>query len=93
VFNPAVRRGALPEELTFHGLRHVATTFLVEAGEHPRVIQYRLGHATTRLSMELYAHVPEATDRNVASNLDARFSAGRSRSEARPSSEELQTGE
>ena len=43
--------------------------------------------------MELYAHVPEATDRNVASNLDARFSAGRSTSEARPSSEDLQTGE
>ena len=93
VFNPAVRRAALPEELTFHGLRHVATTFLVEAGEHPRVIQHRLGHATARLSMELYAHVPEATDRNVASNLDARFSVGRSRSEARRSSEDLQTGE
>ncbi len=48
---------------------------MVADGEHPRVIQHRLGHATSRLSMELYAHVPEATDRAVASHLDARFSA------------------
>ena len=77
VFSPAVARAGLPDELTFHGLRHVAASFLVDAGEHPRVIQHRLGHATARLSMELYAHVPETTDRDVASHLDARFSAGR----------------
>jgi hypothetical protein len=35
-----------------------AASFLVDGGEHPRVIQHRLGHATARLSMELYAHVP-----------------------------------
>lgn len=84
VFNPAVGRAGLPDDLTFHGLRHVATSFMVEAGEHPRVIQHRLGHATARLSMELYAHVPEAADRDAASHLDARFSAGTSRDEVRP---------
>ncbi|MGI8808130.1 MAG: tyrosine-type recombinase/integrase [Acidimicrobiales bacterium] len=74
VFNRAVAHAGLPDELTFHGLRHVATSFMgVEDGEHPRVIQHRLGHATARLSMELYAHVPEATDRDVASHLDAGF--------------------
>ena len=44
---------------------------MVEQGEHPRVIQARLGHATARLSLELYAHVPEAADRDVAVHLDA----------------------
>lgn len=44
---------------------------MVEAGAHPRVIQQRLGHATARLSMELYAHVPEAADIDVARALDA----------------------
>ncbi len=48
---------------------------MVEQGKHPRVIQGRLGHATARLSMELYAHVPEAADRDVASHLDARWNA------------------
>lgn len=91
VFNPAVVRAGLPSELTFHGLRHVATSFMVEDGEHPRVIQHRLGHATARLSMELYAHVPEATDRDVATHLDARFRApDRSR---RRESEGKETGD
>ena len=75
VFNPAVRRSGLDPTLTFHGLRHVAASLMVEHGEHPRVIQGRLGHATARLSMELYAHVPEAADRDVASHLDARWNA------------------
>lgn len=46
---------------------------MVEAGEHPRVIQARLGHATARLSMELYAHVPDAADRRAADHLDDQF--------------------
>lgn len=63
---PAVAKAGLDHALTFHGLRHVATTFMVEDGEHPRVTQQRLGHATARLSMELYAHVPDRADRDVA---------------------------
>jgi integrase len=75
VFNPAVERAGLDPGLTFHGLRHVAASLMVEQGEHPRVIQGRLGHATARLSMELYAHVPEAADRDVANHLDSRWKA------------------
>lgn len=41
------------------------------------MIQHRLGHATARLSMELYAHVPEAADRAAAQHLDARFGGQR----------------
>jgi integrase len=93
VFNPAVARAGLPDDLTFHGLRHVATSFMVEAGEHPRVIQHRLGHATSRLSMEMYAHVPEAADRDVASHLDARFSAASGTGVARRGSKEGLEGE
>jgi integrase len=74
VFKPAVSLAGLSQDLTFHGLRHAATALMVEHGEHPRVIQHRLGHATARLSMELYAHVPEAADRAAAQHLDARFS-------------------
>jgi len=72
-FAPAVERAGLPATLTFHGLRHVATTFMVEAGEHPRVIQRRLGHATARLSMELYAHDPDRADQEVAQRLEVVF--------------------
>lgn len=50
VLKPAVSKAGLDRALTFHGLRHVATSLMVEAGEHPRVVQARLGHATARLS-------------------------------------------
>jgi integrase len=69
-FTPAVAAAGIDPRVTFHGLRHVAASLMVEAGVHPRVIQQRLGHATARLSMELYAHVPEVADRDVAQQLD-----------------------
>ena len=76
VWEPAICAAHL-EGLTFHGLRHVATSLMVEAGEHPRVVQHRLGHATARLSMELYAHVSDDADRAVAGRLEERFSRQR----------------
>lgn len=86
-FLPAAQRAGL-ENLTFHGLRHVAASFLVEDDEHPRVIQHRLGHATARLSMELYSHVPEPADRAAAENLEARFRGPSRTPVARPGSQE-----
>lgn len=75
VWTPAVRAAGL-EGLTFHGLRHVAASFMVGSGEHPRVIQHRLGHSTARLSLELYAHVSEDADRAAAAHLESLFSDG-----------------
>lgn len=43
---------------------------VVGLGGHPRVIQYRLGHSTSRLSMELIAHVTDDADRDAAARLD-----------------------
>jgi integrase len=76
VWGPATQAAGL-DGLTFHGLRHVATSLMVEAGLHPRVIQHRLGQSTARLSMELYAHVSDDADRDAAQHLDARFKDGR----------------
>jgi integrase len=69
-FAPAVGRAGLDKSLTFHGLRHVAITSMVELGVHPRVMQGRAGHATSKLTLELYAHVPESADRQAAEALN-----------------------
>jgi integrase len=37
-FNGAVTDAGIDERITFHGLRHVAASLMVEAGVHPRVI-------------------------------------------------------
>ncbi|QGW24131.1 site-specific recombinase, phage integrase family [Dietzia sp. DQ12-45-1b] len=40
----ALRAEPLPA-LTLHGGRHTRATLLLEAGENPKVVQERLGHA------------------------------------------------
>ena len=72
-FHPAVERAGLDARLTFQGLRHVAMTALVDERVHPRVMQGRAGHATSRLTMELYAHVSDDADRDAAMALEGRF--------------------
>lgn len=58
---------------------------MVESGEHPRVIQARLGAHDGKRLMELYAHVPEAADRRAAENLNPWFERARDdESTARP---------
>jgi integrase len=72
-FRPAVARAGLDPSLTFHGLRHAAMTTLVDEKVHPRVMQSRAGHASSKLTMELYAHVTEDADRAAAHALENRF--------------------
>jgi len=73
VFRPAVERAGLDPSLTFHGLRHVALSALVDENIHPRVMQGRAGHASSKLTLELYAHVTEDADRQAATALESRF--------------------
>jgi integrase len=74
-FKPALAKAGLAPSLTFHGLRHVAMSTLVDENVHPRVMQSRAGHASSKLTMELYAHVTDSPDRDAANALDARFRA------------------
>ena len=73
VLKPAVKEAALPENLTFHGLRHVATTLMIANNEHPKVIQHRLGHADPAMSLGVYGHVPSDLDQAAAARLDGLF--------------------
>jgi integrase len=72
-FRPAVLKAKLDPELTFHALRHVAMSALVDENVHPRVMQGRAGHASSKLTMELYAHVSQDADKDAAMALENRF--------------------
>ena len=52
-----IRRDAGLPMLRFHDLRHIQTTMLARAGVHPAVMQERLGHATSKTTLEVYSHV------------------------------------
>jgi integrase len=61
----------------FHNLRHTHATLLLANGEHPKVVQERLGHSSIGITMDTYSHVmpnmqKEAADR-LQGTLDAAF--------------------
>src|SRR5437867_527270 len=48
-------------------------TLLLADGEHVKVVAERLGHSTTRLTMDTYAHVLKGMQQGAADRLDAMF--------------------
>lgn len=50
----------------FYDLRHTAASLLLAEGVHPRDVMEILGHSTYRLTMDTYAHVMPATQREAA---------------------------
>ena len=51
------------------GMTHVA--LLIEQGAHPQVIASRLGHTSIRTVLDVYGHLFEGLDRDIADSLDA----------------------
>lgn len=69
VFAPAVERAGIPAPLpSFHDLRHTYATMLAAGGVPQHIIQYRLGHATARMSGR-YMHATGDDDRIVLTAL------------------------
>ena len=50
--------------VTTKGLRHTHATLLLELGEHPKVVQERLGHSTITTTMNIYSHVTPTMQRS-----------------------------
>ncbi len=56
-FRPILERAKLPEDFRLYDLRHSCATLLLSAGEHPKVVSERLGHASITLTLDVYSHV------------------------------------
>ena len=66
---PAVR-GSVGEPVRFHDLRLSHVAALIAQGEHPKVIQSRLGHASITTTLNTYGHLLEGLDEAAADRLD-----------------------
>jgi integrase len=55
-FQRVLREAGLPT-IRFHDLRHTMATLMLAAGEHPKVVSERLGHASVMLTLDTYSHV------------------------------------
>jgi integrase len=69
-FKPLLRSAKLPN-LSLYGLRHSHATLLLAAGEHPKVVQERLGHSSIRLTLDTYTHVVEGLQERASERLES----------------------
>lgn len=60
-------------ECRSHDLRHTQAAWLIEAGEHPKTIQQRLGHGSIRVTMDRYGHLMDGLDEAAAEHLEEGF--------------------
>lgn len=56
-FKIAVREAALPDEFSFHGLRHTYASQLVQAGATVYAVAEQLGHANATSVLRTYGHL------------------------------------
>ncbi len=69
-FYPLMKSARVPK-IRFHDLRHTAATLLLVAGEHPKVVQEMLGHASITLTLDTYSHVVPSMQAAAASKMEA----------------------
>ncbi|WP_214781011.1 tyrosine-type recombinase/integrase [Exiguobacterium sp. S3] len=66
-----LREKGLPEDFRIHDLRHTHATLLLELGEHPKVVQERLGHKDISVTMDMYTHVTMTLQKQTAETFGA----------------------
>jgi integrase len=67
-----IERAGVPR-IRFHDLRHTSATLLLASGEHPKVVQERLGHASISETLDRYSHVSPDMQQRAAARFDAIF--------------------
>lgn len=75
-FRPILRRAGLPETLRLHDLRHTCATLLLVAGENPKVVSERLGHASVTLTLDTYSHVLPTMQKRATERLESIMFSG-----------------
>ncbi|MEN3332070.1 MAG: integrase [Blastocatellia bacterium] len=70
-FSPIVKRAGLPDSIRLYDLRHSCATLLLAAGEHPKVVSERLGHASITLTLDTYSHVLPSMQKAASEKLES----------------------
>ena len=69
-FKPLLKDAKLPD-IRLYDLRHTCATLLLSAGENPKVVSERLGHANITLTLDTYSHVLPDMQQGAADKLEA----------------------
>ncbi|MFQ5967852.1 MAG: site-specific integrase [Acidimicrobiia bacterium] len=69
-FYRRVWRPPAPHGVRFHDHRHSHAAMLIANGQHPKVIQERLGHTSIKTTLDVYGHLYDGLDEAAADALD-----------------------
>ena len=61
--------------LSFHALRHTHLSHLMAAGVPVKVVSERAGHASAKMTLDIYGHVMPGMQEDVARQVDASMRA------------------
>lgn len=53
----------------FHGFRHSASTLLIDLGASPKTVQSQLGHSDPRITLGVYSHIVDESQRRDVEKL------------------------
>jgi integrase len=56
--------------IRFHDGRHTAATLALADGQHPKIVQERLGHSDISMTLNRYSHVTMSMQREAAEGLE-----------------------
>jgi integrase len=57
-------------KIRFHDLRHTCASLLFSADTHPKVVQELLGHASVKITMDIYSHMLPNMQKQAVETLD-----------------------
>lgn len=69
-FKPALKQAGLDTNLSLYCLRHTCASLLLQAGVHPKVVAERLGHSSTKLTLDIYSHIAPGMQSQAADRLE-----------------------
>lgn len=73
-YDPAVTAAGLPADLWVHDLRHTAASLAIAAGASVKSVQRMLGHASAKITLDVYAGLFDQDLDDVAVRMDAMIS-------------------
>lgn len=70
-FKPILAAAGLPSDIRLYDLRHTCATLLLSAGENPKVVSERLGHASVTMTLDRYSHVLPHMQQSATDKLES----------------------
>ena len=74
-FHNILKDNSLPL-IRFHDLRHTHASLLLKEHVEPKVISERLGHSNINITLDIYSHIYEETNMEVANTFDQIIKVG-----------------